>query len=434
MTIHTHSLPISQPRRYLPLRFIAGVAAALIVTMAIFVIIMNPPAADVQAMLRYLAMTAVVSIIAGYSAYRFGWFSQLPRLMFSLVTGYVLSSLLTFLNVWFTANLMFFDDHDFLLVTILLIFATGIAMALGYFVSSSVTDKINMLNQGATAIADGDLSTRVSIQGRDEVAELGQAFNMMALQLEDAARKKAELEKMRRDLVAWVGHDLRTPLASVRAIIEALADDVVDDQETRKRYLATAKYNLSELSSLIDDLFEMAQLDAGGHKLHLRSNSISDLISDTVESFSASAAKKGISITGDIGPNIDPVICDAQQIGRVFTNLIGNAVRYCPNGSQIQVVAYRTALGLVVSVIDNGDGIPAEDLPHIFEQFYRGEKSRNRSTGGTGLGLAISRSIVEAHGGTIMVESQVGLGTNFTITLPQAGSQMVRNPLTGRRM
>lgn len=267
------------------------------------------------------------------------------------------------------------------------------------------------------------------VRGRDEIAGLSHAFNTMAVQLEDAARKKAEGEKMRRDLVAWVGHDLRTPLASVRAIVEALADDVVDDAETRQRYLSTAKYNLGELSSLIDDLFEMAQMDAGGLNLHLQSTSVSDLISDTVESLSANAAQKKIRITGNVAPSIDPIVCDAQQIGRVLTNIIGNAIRYSPENALIHVGASRTMHGLTVSVEDTGDGIRPEDLPHIFEQFYRGEKSRNRATGGTGLGLAISRSIVEAHGGTIAVESKVGTGSRFTFTIPQAGSGVTRNPL-----
>lgn len=433
MTIHTPTIQLPQPRKSLPLLFIGGVIAAVALTMAIFVAIMNPPSEEVQAMLSYLVITAVVSIIAGYVAYRFGWFGQIPSLILTLISGHALASALTFLNVWFTANLMLFNDHDYILITILLVFATGIAMSLGYFVSSTVTEQIKILNRGAESIAHGDLTIRVPVRGRDEIAGLSHSFNTMALQLEDAAKKKAELEKMRRDLVAWVGHDLRTPLASVRAIVEALADDVVDDPETRKRYLTTAKYNLGELSSLIDDLFEMAQMDAGGLKLHLESTSISDLISDTVESLSAGASHKNIRITGDVSSSIDPIVCDAQQIGRVLTNIIGNAIRYSPDNASIHVAASRSAHGLVISVEDTGDGIRPEDLPHIFEQFYRGEKSRNRATGGTGLGLAISRSIVEAHGGTIGVESKVGTGSRFTFTLPQAQSYTERNPLLSAR-
>ena len=423
----------NRPTRFaLPLRYLGGVALVLLLTMLIFIAIMQPPFEEVQAMLIFLSITSAISLIVGYSAYRLGWFHRFPYLSWTLLSGYVLSGLLTYLNVFFTARLMFINNHDLILASILLVFATGIAVALGYFVSSAVTDKIRALNVGAHEVANGNLSARVQAIGRDEMAMLAHSFNDMAAQLDEAARKKAELEQMRRDLIAWVGHDLRTPLASVRAILEALSDGIIDDPATIDRYLYTAKRDIGTLTQLLDDLFELSKMDAGGLQLDMLPNSLSDLISDTLESFTEQVQEKGIVLSGDVAPGIDPIIFDARQISRVLNNLIGNAIRYTSNGTRVHVHAQPTAAGVEVTVADTGDGIPHEDLPHIFDQFYRGEKSRNRATGGSGLGLAIAKGIVESHGGQIGVQSQLGRGTAFTFMLPRGRQKMGRNPLMGR--
>jgi len=241
----------------------------------------------------------------------------------------------------------------------------------------------------------------------------------MADQLRTAAQKQQELDHMRRDLIAWVGHDLQTPLASIRAIVEALADGVVDDPETASRYLHTAQRDIRSLSLLIDDLFQMAQLDAGGMPLEREPGSLSDLISDTLESFRELAARQGVRLDGSAEPGVDPVVMDVQRIGRVLNNLVGNALRHTPPGGWVQVCATRSTSGARVEVSDSGEGIAPEDLPHIFDRFYRGEKSRSRRKGGAGLGLAIAQGIVEAHGGTISAASDgPGKGSTFTILIP----------------
>ncbi|MEJ2759402.1 MAG: sensor histidine kinase [Anaerolineales bacterium] len=158
----------------------------------------------------------------------------------------------------------------------------------------------------------------------------------------------------------------------------------------------------------------MAQLDAGGISLNLSNNSLSDLISDTLESFSQVAQEKGIALSGQVEAEIDPIFMDVQQIGRVLNNLVSNAIRYTPEGGKVEISARRDGKLAEVHIRDNGEGIPENDLPHIFESFYRGEKSRSRATGGAGLGLAIARGVVQAHGGDIQVDSTVGKGTEFT--------------------
>lgn len=409
-------------RLSLPLRYLLGIILILAISLLVFFLVMQPPAGDVGLMAGFLSITAVISALAGYGSYRMGWIHRSPTIRWTLLGGYALSSVLTFLNVWVTARLMFTNLHDLLLATVLLLFAGGIAMALGYFLSSALTDRIRGLDQAARSIASGNLAVRIPVQGRDEMAELADTFNQMAAQLQATAQKKKELETLRRDLIAWAGHDLQTPLASIRAIVEALADGVVDDPQTVQRYLHTALRDIQALSMLIDDLFQMSQIDAGGLQLDLEYNSLSDLISDTLESFSELALRKGVVLKGSVGAGVDPVYMDAQRIGRVLNNLIRNALRHTPQGGEVHLQALPTDQGVLIEVSDTGEGIPAEDIPHIFERFYRGERSRNRATGGAGLGLAIARGIVEAHHGTIDVES-LPQQTRFYFTLPDSRSK-----------
>ena len=204
-------------------------------------------------------------------------------------------------------------------------------------------------------------------------------------------------------------------------IVEALADRVVEDPETVARYLDTAQRQIDSLSLLLDDLFDLAQIDAGGLQLERHPNSICDLISDTLETFSALAARQGVTLEGAAPPEVDPVVMDVGKIGRVLNNLLDNALRHTSEGDKVYVCAAVQADHVRVEVSDTGEGIPPKDVPHIFERFYRGEKSRNRATGGTGLGLAIASGIVEAHGGQIGVESAVGQGTQVWFTLPRRG-------------
>jgi signal transduction histidine kinase len=408
----------TENRLPLPLRFVLGVLGILVISLWIFYLLMTPPVNDLMYMATFLSITAVLSIIASYIAYRIGWMYLSPTIRWTLLGGYALASGLTFTNVWVTARLMFASNHDLLLATVLLLFAGGIAMAMGFFLTSALTDRIRLLDKAAKRVAKGDLQARTPIHGQDEIAALGKSFNQMCIQLQNADRKQRELEQLRSDLIAWVSHDLQTPLASIRAIVEALADGMVDDPHTVQRYLRTAQKDISALSELIDDLFQMAQLDAGGLPLDLEYNSLSDLISDTLEGFSELAKRLDINLQGRVELGVDPVYMDSQRIGRVLNNLVSNALRHTPPGGQVTVKAQPHSPGLMVEVIDNGEGVQEQDQDLIFERFYRGEKSRNRATGGAGLGLAIAKGIVEAHGGEIGVESQPGEYTRFFFTLP----------------
>jgi len=397
---------------------ILGGSLVLVLSLAGFYLAMRPSSTEFGLMALFLGITSLVTILAGFGAYRLGWMSQTPSIVLTLMGTYILSSLLTLLNVWLTARLMFASQHDLVLGTILLLFAGGMAIALGWFFASTLGERIDKLRGAASRLAGGDLRARVKVQGRDELAELSQAFNEMATRVESAALEQQELDQLRHELLAWTSHDLQTPLTSMRAMVEALADDMVEDKDTRQRYLTTILREIQSLSALIDDLLQVAQLDAGGLRIDPAWNSLSDLISDTLESFSELASQQGILLAGEAGPDLDSTWFDAPRIGRVVANLIQNALQHTPHGGEVRVSARKENGQITVEVRDNGEGISQDDLPQIFETFYRGEKSRSRATGGSGLGLAIAKGLVEAHGGEIAASSAVGQGTTIEFRIP----------------
>ncbi len=408
-----------RPRLSAPLLFLSGVVVALLIAALVTLPALRPGPEDMKALLLLLSITAVASVAVGYLSYRVGWWSWPRSVRLTLMIGYLLAVGLVFLNVFVTARLMFTSQHDLTLAGILLLFAGGISLSFGYFLSASITESIRRVVAGAEAIADGDLSARVVVSGNDELAELASTFNRMAQQLQDADVRQRELETLRRDLIGWVSHDLRTPLTSIRVMVEALADGIVQEPEMVQRYLHTTQRDIRNLSALIDDLFELSQLDAGGLQFEVAPHSLRDLISDTLESLRTLAQQKGIELIGSVAQGVDPVAIAPEKIGRVLTNLISNAVRHTAAGGTITVKAWREIESdlVRVDVRDTGEGILPGDLPHIFERFYRGEKSRSRATGGAGLGLAIAKGIIEAHGGHVWVQSQVGKGSTFSFTL-----------------
>jgi signal transduction histidine kinase len=404
-------------------RFVVGVLVALAASVLLIMALMRPPLKDLAQLTLSSGITALASIFIGILAHRMGFWRRIGSLSTTLTLGYVLAAALTLLNVWINARLMFASLHDLALAGVLLLFASGISVSFGYLVSSSLTRLVGEMVEGARRLSQGDFSTRVRPEGRDEVAALAEAFNDMASQLQRAGEEKARLEGARREFVAWVSHDLRTPLSALRAMIDAMAEGVVKDPETVEQYLRQCQTELDRMRDLIDDLFQLAQLDAGHMQMNVETCSLADLISDTLGSAAPKAAAKHIKVSGWVDPSIDPVRLAPREIGRVLRNLLDNALRHTPEGGEIQLTAGLDAGEVEVTVSDTGEGIAAEDLPRVFERFYRGEASRSRDgfdSGGAGLGLAIARGFVEAHGGRIWAESQSGQGTSVKFSLPSA--------------
>lgn len=400
-----------------PWLLVTGVVLALLTVFILMWRVMGAPMSEISALSTGLGMTSVLSLSIGYGLYRRGW-TRSPSIALTLFLTYLWATFLTLVNVWVMSEQMFVSEHDLLLSGVLLTFAAIIAMSFGIFVAATIADGLSTVVKQANQIADGNFEARVTVRGRDEVAQLGESFNMMAQQLADAEQARQELETLRRDLIAWTSHDLRTPLTSIRALIEALHDGVVDDAETTQRYYRTIRSDIISLNNLIDDLFELAQLEAGGMVIEMSPHALDDLLSDAVERFFALAEQRNITITGDVAV-ADPIMLNAPKMNRVIGNLLSNALRYTPDGGCVHVQTAVTPSEIIVSVSDSGIGFKPEDLERVFEKFYRGELARSRATGGAGLGLAIARNVVEAHNGRIWAENRPEGGAKVSFSLPK---------------
>jgi signal transduction histidine kinase len=398
------------------LSWAALVVFVLLVTIAVLVVKMKPNASDTTHLALYLALSGAIALAAGQlglwvaDATRKGGFRlklAIPSIITALIIGF---------NVIMISRLMFLSVEDSELVLAFLAFGTAIALAIAWSVAGEVSRAVARIEAGARRIADGDYGWRideVGTGGTTEVNRLAHWFNSMAASIQEAFARRERAEAERRQVIAALSHDLRTPIASIRAMVEAIDDGIVSDPSTVQRYIHTIRGEAGHLSALMDDLFELSRLESGALSLHLERVSLEDILSDTIEGQREHAAQSCIRLIGDVRDALPAVVLDARQIQRVVNNLLQNALRHTPpDGTVILHAGYTQTSGhagqIVVQVIDTGEGISAHDLPHIFEPTYRGEVSRRRSsgdrdtnTGHAGLGLAIAQRIVEAHHGDI---------------------------------
>ncbi|MGC8782253.1 MAG: sensor histidine kinase, partial [Anaerolineae bacterium] len=269
---------------------------------------------------------------------------------------------------------------------------------------------IERLTRAAERLEKGDLAVRVPVDSTDEIGHLARAFNAMADSL-------AQQEQLRRNMVNDVAHELRTPLTNLRGYLEAARDGLLTPD-------ADLVANLYEetmlLSRLVADLQELAQAEAGQLKLLRQPSDLAAIVGQAAAIVRPQAEAKGLDLTVDLPTDLPPVEVDPERIGQVLRNLLNNAIAHTPAGGHISITAGIVGPQMAVSVRDTGIGISPEDLPHVFERFYRADKSRARQTGGAGLGLAIVRQLVMAHGGQVSAQSEPGRGSTFTFTLPLA--------------
>ena len=289
--------------------------------------------------------------------------------------------------------------------------AGALAIVLGLFISKALTTPLSAMARAARAFDGHDWSHRVEPCGTQEVAEVALALNEMAASLQQA-------ENLRRDMVADIAHELRSPVTVIQGNLHAMLDGVYPLEQAE---IATIYDETRLLNRLIDDLRELALAEAGQLQLSLRAVDSAEWIQSTTAHFNAAADSQGIKLVLDLPAALPQIRADPDRLAQVLRNLISNALRYTPQEGQVKVTASVAQPDfLKVSVSDTGTGIAAEDLPQVFDRFYRGDKSRSRSSGGTGLGLAIARTIVEAMGGRIGVESAAGQGSCFWFTVPLA--------------
>ena len=287
-----------------------------------------------------------------------------------------------------------------------------VALLLTLLLSQSITGPIGELTSAAREMGKGDLSQRVDVKTGGELGELADAFNAMADGLE-------LLEQLRRNMVTDVAHELRTPLSNIRGYLEAIRDGVV---EPSSETITSLYEEAMLLNRLIEDLQELALAEAGQLKLERQPIHIADILEKAVVLVEPQARKKGVRVECDVPQDLPVVDADAGRMVQVMRNLLNNAITATPPGGEICVTAREIDSIVEVSVRDNGSGIEPEHIPFIFERFYRPDKSRARKTGGAGLGLAIVKQLVEAHGGEIGIQSEVGRGTTVTFTSPVAAN------------
>jgi two-component system OmpR family sensor kinase/two-component system sensor histidine kinase BaeS len=297
-----------------------------------------------------------------------------------------------------------------LYMTLILVCIPGIIA--GFLVSRKVTAPITELAEAAKMIGARKFNQRVTMKGSQEILDLTQAFNRMASDLELA-------EEKRRILMADVSHELRTPLTVLEGNLRAALDHVyeLNDEELANLYSQT-----HHLIRLVNDLHEISQAEAKQLPLNITGADIVALVQQTAEIFTPMIEEKKIILTCDLPAELPPVMVDISRLRQVLHNLLANAVRHTPRNGRIAIQARQENNTVQIAVIDSGEGISPEHMAHVFDRFYRTDRSRSRGTGGTGLGLAIARAIVEAHGGMVTAASKgLNLGSTFTIILSLQG-------------
>ncbi len=335
-----------------------------------------------------------------------------------LVAVALFATLIGLANLAALSWLMLVSKHDAAAIAILLIYATAAAVGAALATVRESADAFDRLAATAGQLAQGDLSARAGpVGGGPEISALAEAMDAMADRLGKSLERERALESQRRDLITAVSHDLRTPLSGLRAMIEAIDDGVVSDPGTIDRYVAEMRGSVDSLVVLIDDLFELVQVDAGVIEAESERARVGDVVRSALSACDAQATEKGLVLETRLdGAGAAPC---SPRLTRVVQNLLQNAIRHTPPDGTVVVEAHRGPGGVELSVADSGEGIEPEAIERIFEPFWSGDSARSGE--GSGLGLALAKRIVEALGGTIAVDSTPQRGSRFAIKLPEAG-------------
>ncbi|MCP4538912.1 MAG: HAMP domain-containing histidine kinase [Chloroflexi bacterium] len=311
---------------------------------------------------------------------------------------------------------------------VLLIMLLPPSAIFSYFVARRTTRRLETLATATKALRGGDLSARVPVEGEDEVAQLQDNFNVMATDLERATGeiqterdKVASLLKSRRELIVNVSHELRTPVATIRGYLESSLAGSNEDPLELQHDLEVMAREVERLQGLIDDLFTLARAEVDGLAMELSFIDVGELVQRRVKAMAPLAwQKERVEVVAEVPPDLPHTLADAGRLEQVLVNLLRNGVRHTPPGGIVAVVVAIEDDAVRIEVRDTGEGIPSDDLPYVWERFYRGESARVDDDRGAGLGLALVKELTEAMEGTVAVESVVGQGSCFTVRLPQA--------------
>jgi signal transduction histidine kinase len=346
---------------------------------------------------------------------------RLGSLSAQFATGVVLAVALVLAGVGAAVLLMFVTpDHAYVLGALLL-FAAGLAAYSTSLVAGAVKRDVESVRDRLRAVGDGSRDpVAIRTGARDELAELADAANRMIDQLRQRESERDAADEARRDLIAAVSHDLRTPLTSLQLVAQAIDDGVLESNGDPRHYLEQMSMHVEILGRLVDDLFELTRLEAGDINWSMQRVQLGDLVEETVEAMRAQAAVKRVAVETRVASDLVPAEANPEKVQRVLFNLIQNAIRHTPADGSVTVVAESNGSQLMVEVADTGEGIAAGERSRVFEPFYRGggESARTRRDS-SGLGLAICRAIVEVHGGRIWLEDSES-GARVRFSLPQA--------------
>jgi signal transduction histidine kinase len=393
-------------RRSLPWALVVAVVGALA---AVAVAALTGwPARDTVATVAIAGASAIVASVAGAVVLRRfrGRSARAQALVIALSAVVVLVA-----GILVSAAAMFISGHD--LSALVVVVTVSAAIAVGAALQMDAE-----LNEGHRAL--GDLADRLAAGDTlrpTEVRALAERLADASSRLEASRRRERALESSRRELITWVSHDLRSPLATIRAMSEALDDGVVDDAETVARYHTQIRHDSERLTALVDDLFELSRINSGTLEIERRPVSLTEVVADAVAAARTHADLKGVRLVDDVD-ELPQMAVASQELTRVLHNLLDNAIRHTPNGGQVAVVGRASLEEATISVHDQCGGIPEPDLTRVFDVAFRSDSARSRDARGGGLGLAIAKGLVEAHAGSIDVDNE-GQGCTFAVRLPR---------------
>lgn len=397
-----------------------GISAALIVAQ----ITMAPPRSEMLSLTAYLAASGTAAGLVGWLTLNSHWAARHLGLRSKAFAGSLVGGLFGLLNVFIIARLMFIStSHDLYVLAAAIGFSVVIMTAFSITVASSVAQRLELIAGAVRSLAAGRSVSNLGLGEADEVARLAEDVQSLSAKLDASERERARLDKQRVDLTAGISHDLRTPLASVRAMAEALADGVIEEDEERRRYYMLIQREIERLDRLIGDLFDLAQIDSGSLRLEKRLLPLQEIVSEVVEGMRPQAERGGIDLRFEQpADGLPDVEVDGSRFERAIANLVRNALEHTPPGGLIRASVYREHDWLALSVADSGEGFDASQAEQVWDRFYRSDRARVRkgSGDGAGLGLSIVRGFVEAHGGNVGCYSAPGQGAVFTVRLPLA--------------
>jgi signal transduction histidine kinase len=391
------------------IRSLATVAAA-----AVLAAVIVGPVYGAEAGLVTAGLIAAVSVLGLAVAHRLAGDRRARplRARFDLVIGTAVGVILA--TVFAAAELMFVSNHDALMVCAIVLAAALVALRAARVSSAGVVREVGALRDTLAAVGAGERHRRVSAGAATELAEVAAAASRMIEQLAGEEARRDAADSARRKLVASISHDLRTPLASLRLMLAAIEDELVDEA-TRSRYIATMHTHVRALGSLVDDLFELSRLEAGDLDWSIRQVELAELVDEAVAAMRVEAEAKGVAVAAELESLPRPARADPERLQRVLFNLIQNAIRHTPADGSVTVRAEPAGDWVEIEVADTGPGIPRADRERVFDPWVRGADGAD-GPNGAGLGLVISRAIVEAHGGRIwLADSDVGTRVRFVI-------------------